>query len=77
MYRMNEKPFKFREMKRINADAKLRTEFDAKKSFFILTKKLKYILALHDAEHGTRTLNRYRNFWFSTKAVGVTFITTL
>ena len=28
-------------------------------------------------EHGIRTLNRYRNFWFSTKAVGVTFITTL
>ena len=50
MYRMNEKPFKFREMKRINADAKLRTEFDAKRSFFILTTKLKYILTLHDAE---------------------------
>ena len=33
MYRMNEKPFKFREMKRINADAKLRTEFDAKRIF--------------------------------------------
>ena len=34
MYRMNEKPFKFREMKRINADAKLRTEFDAREPFY-------------------------------------------
>ena len=52
MYRMNEKPFKFREMKRINAAecTKLPTKFDAKRSFFILTIKLKYLLTLHDAE---------------------------